>query len=61
MEDHQGYVIGLLTDTCSTGPTRFKHMQPLEERVVPYATRLSEEAKTLSPGTVREAIEQRGD
>lgn len=33
-------------------------MQPLEERVVPYATRLSEEAKTLSPGTVREAIEQ---
>ena len=33
--------------------------QPDSETV--RATRLSEEAKTLSPGTVREAIEQRGD
>ena len=35
--------------------------QPLEERLVAHATRLREEAKTLSPGTVRDAILRRAE
>jgi hypothetical protein len=40
---------------------RFTQNQPLEERLVEHATRLREEAKTLPPGTVRDAILMRAE
>ena len=40
---------------------RFTENQPLEERLVEHSTRLREEAKTLSPGPVREAILRRAE
>ena len=45
----------MISETRSLG-----HRMPTSSETV-RATRWSEEAKTLSPGTVREAIEQRGD
>jgi hypothetical protein len=35
--------------------------QPLEERLVAHATRLREEAKTLLPGTARDAVLMRAE
>jgi hypothetical protein len=40
---------------------RFTQTQPLEERLVAHATRLREEAKTLSRGTVRDTILRRAE
>ena len=40
---------------------RFTQNQPLEARLVEHATRLREEAKTLPPGAVREAILKRAE
>ncbi|QHO72629.1 hypothetical protein ACH79_08365 [Bradyrhizobium sp. CCBAU 051011] len=38
---------------------RFAKTQPLEERLIEHATRLRDEAKSLPPGVVREAILRR--
>jgi hypothetical protein len=40
---------------------RAKQTQPLEERLIAHATRLREEAETLSSGAVREAILRRAE
>ena len=40
---------------------RFKQEQPLEERLVAHAARLREEAVTIPPGTVRDAILKRAE
>jgi hypothetical protein len=40
---------------------RFTQEKLLEERLVEHATRLREEAKTLPPGVVREAILKRAE
>lgn len=40
---------------------RVNQKQPLEERLIEHATRLREEAKTLPPGIVREAILRRAE
>jgi hypothetical protein len=39
----------------------FTQMQPLEERLIEHATRLRDEAKSLPPGVVREAILRRAE
>lgn len=40
---------------------RLKQSQTLEQRLVEHATRLREEAKTLPPGSVRDAILMRAE
>nr|WP_082637254.1 hypothetical protein [Bradyrhizobium retamae] len=40
---------------------RFTQTQPLEERLIEHATRLRDEAKSLPPGVVREAILRRAE
>ena len=40
---------------------RSTQAQPLEERLIGHATRLRDEAKSLPPGVVREAILRRAD
>lgn len=42
-------------------PYRSTQTQPLEERLIDHATRLRDEAKSLSPGVVREAILRRAE